>query len=43
MSEMGLLAFQLGEILPAVEVFLLCLSAGLGAIALKVLWKKCKR
>lgn len=43
MSETGLFEFQIGEILPALEAFLLCFSVGLGAIAIKVLWCKCKK
>ena len=43
MSETGLFAFQIGEILPAIEAFLLCSSIGLGAIAIKVLWCKCRK
>ncbi len=43
MSETGLVAFQLGEILPALEVFLLCFSVVLGFVALKILWNKCKK
>jgi len=43
MNETGLLAFQIGEILPAVEVFLLCFSIGLAAVLLKVVWCKCKK
>ena len=43
MNEIGLYVFQIGEILPAVEVFLLCFSIGLSAIFLKVAWRKCRK
>ena len=37
MNEAGLTAFQLAEIMPAVEVFVLFLTIGLGAISIKAL------
>jgi len=43
MSEAGLFAFQIGEILPAIEAFLLCFSIGLGALGIKILWFKFKK
>ena len=43
MNEIGLFAFQLEEILPAIEVFVLCLGIGLGAVSIRGLWCKCCR
>ena len=41
MSETGLLAFQLSEIMPAVEAFLVCFFAGLFLICLRMAYLKC--
>ena len=43
MSETGLTAFQLAEIMPAIEVFVLFLAIGLGAISAKALYCRCKK
>ena len=43
MSETGLFAFQIGEILPAIEAFLLCFSICLSALLIKVAWQKCRK
>ena len=43
MHETSLLAFQLAEIMPAIEAFLLCFGVGLVLLAIKIAYQKCAK